>query len=220
MFALLQLCDSLFPIGAFSHSDGLEAATDAGQVKDAAALDQWIDACLCEPLAKCDGPAVARSWRLAAASEWSDLAALDAEVHALRPSSTGRQASRATGSRLARTWQQIRPSAALAEAIVHTRAELTLPVAFGAVCASSGIDERAAVEGYFYTRLASTISSAMRLMPIGQHEAHTLLSGALARSPRLVDEALRTSEGPSMFAPALDIAAMSQQYVVSRLFRS
>ena len=34
------------------------------------------------------------------------VAALDDEVHALRPSSTARQASRGMGARLLRTWQQ------------------------------------------------------------------------------------------------------------------
>ena len=30
LLALLHLCDSLFPIGGFGYSDGLEAATTAG----------------------------------------------------------------------------------------------------------------------------------------------------------------------------------------------
>jgi len=34
---LLHLCDSLFPLGAFAHSDGLETATVAGAVRDAEA---------------------------------------------------------------------------------------------------------------------------------------------------------------------------------------
>ncbi len=97
---------------------------------------------------------------------------------------------------------------------------LTLPVAFGVVCASADIDERAALEAYFYTRLAATISCAMRLMPIGQHEAHLRLADALARVPSLVDGVLARGEQPAAFLPALDLAAMNQQYVHSRLFRS
>lgn len=220
MFALLHLCDSLFPIGAFSHSDGLEAATASGDIGSGAALALWMDACLGEVLAKCDGPAVARAWRLTVEERWPALAALDSEVHAMRPSSAGRQASRAMGTRLVRTWQQIRPEPSLARAVADAGPELTLPVAFGAVCAAARIDERAAIEGFFYTRLSATISSAMRLMPLGQHEAHALLADALARARPIVDRIVSSDIEPSVFAPALDIAAMSQQYVASRLFKS
>src|SRR5262249_60943738 len=33
LVALLHICDSLFPIGGFGYSDGLEAATAAGAVR-------------------------------------------------------------------------------------------------------------------------------------------------------------------------------------------
>jgi urease accessory protein len=140
-------------------------------------------------------------------------------MHALRPAANGRQASRAMGSRLVKTWRQLRPSPMLDEMLTHG-AEWTLPVGFGSVCAASGIDARSAVEGFIYTRLASTVSAAMRLMAIGQHEAHAVLSGALSRAPVLVERIAADDLTPSMFGPAFDIAAMSQQYVHSRLFRS
>jgi urease accessory protein len=220
VLALLHLCDSLFPIGAFSHSDGLEAATASGAVSTADDLRAWMDASLGEALARSDAPAVSHAWRMTGARQWDTLALLDADVHALRPSSSGREASRAMGTRLIRTWRQIRPSPILDEMADCAGATATLPVAFGAVCAASGIEQRSAVEGFIYTRLAATISSAMRLMPIGQHEAHALLSDTLARAATIVDRAIESDAPPAMFAPAFDIASMSQQYVHSRLFRS
>ncbi|MBK9654152.1 MAG: urease accessory protein UreG [Rhodanobacteraceae bacterium] len=39
---LLQLASAALPIGAFSHSLGLEAAVDAGVVHDAASAERWI----------------------------------------------------------------------------------------------------------------------------------------------------------------------------------
>jgi urease accessory protein len=92
-------------------------------------------------------------------------------------------------------------------------------VAFGVVCAASGIPVRAALEAFFYTRLAATASAAMRLMPIGQHEAHVLLAEVLVGIAGAVDAAM-ACEYPGAFAPALDIEAMRQPYLHSRLFRS
>jgi urease accessory protein UreF len=77
-----------------------------------------------------------------------------------------------------------------------------------------------ALEGFVYTRLASAVSAAMRLMPVGQHDWHLILARLLERVPG-VAAAISTDLAPMQsFAPALDIAAMSQQYGRSRLFRS
>ena len=60
----------------------------------------------------------------------------------------------------------------------------------------------------------------MRLMPIGQTDAHLLLSRTLERVPAAVDRLVSCGSDPESFTPAMDIAAMTQQYLHSRLFRS
>jgi urease accessory protein len=228
---LLQLCDSLFPLGAYAHSDGLEAAVAAGEMKSAGDLRAWLSAVIDEVFGRLEGPALHQAWRTCEGDErpvrsLADgsasagvglLLELDGEVHALRPSSTARQASRAMGSRLLKTWDQIHPGQIRGDL---RGLRLTLPVAFGIVCHSAGIGERTALEAFAYTRLAATVSAAMRLMPIGQLEAHRLLAGALSRIPSVAEDVMRSKPRPSSFAPAMEIAAMRQQYVESRLFRS
>jgi urease accessory protein len=119
------------------------------------------------------------------------------------------------------SWQRIRPSERFDRFVAaHGDARLTLPVAFGGVCAIEGIDRRTALDGFFYTRLAGVISAAMRLMPLGQGEAHALLADALGRVPASIEGVLTAAARPMTFAPALDIAAMRHQFVGSRLFRS
>ena len=87
-------------------------------------------------------------------------------------------------------------------------------------CSRRLLSRRDAVAGYAYTRLAATVSSAMRLMALGQTDAHALLARILDRVPATVDEVLRRNDPMESFAPALDVAQMTQQYVHSRLFRS
>ncbi len=219
--SLLHLCDSLFPTGSFSHSDGLEAATASGQVASPDDLSAWMQALGSQTLRSLEGPAVRRAWQAVHEGD-RDLAALsvlDDEVHALRPSAAGRDASRAMGSRLLRTWQQIRPD----ERLYHMQArrpQMTLPVAFGVVCAVTGVAERDAIAGYAYTRFAATLSSAMRLMPLGQQRGHAVLARMLDTVPALVESVIAESKPLMAFTPALDLATMQQQYVHSRLFRS
>lgn len=245
MLPLLHLCDTLFPIGGFAYSDGLESAVTVRlppapsplpgyggprkadttyDSRDAMCeLRDWIDACLDETIGRLDGPAVCQSWTAFDAADWSAIAVIDREVTALRPSSSARRSSRAMGLRLLTTWQTLHPHPHLDHALSLARQGTlgpTLPVAFAVACAAVGVDRRLAVESYAYTRLAATISAAMRLMPIGQTAAHTVLARALDRVPAVVDAVISRDAQLVCFTPVMDIAAMTQQYLHSRLFRS
>ena len=248
--ALLHLSDSLFPVGAFAYSDGLETATgrtgvtppaandlrgltptltpttgawSAPVVADADGLRAWIEVCLDETLGRMEGPAVWQAWPVFRDADWDTLATLDEELTALRPSSSARRSSRAMGRRLLTTWQTLHPDRRLetAEALARAgRLGPALPIAFAGACAAAGIERRQAVEAFAYTRLAATVSAAMRLMPIGQTDAHLLLARTLDRVPVVVDGIIERDGRIESFSPALDIATMTQQYLHSRLFRS
>src|SRR5262245_6370840 len=107
LLALLHLCDSLFPIGGFGYSDGLEAATAAGLVQTPADLQAWLDVCLDEVVGRTEGPAALRAWCAFDRRDWAALSALDEEITAMRPSSAMRRSSRAMGLRLVTTWSAL-----------------------------------------------------------------------------------------------------------------
>ena len=238
LLSLLHICDSLFPTGAFTYSDGLEWAAAAGGVGDGAGLRQWLDVCLNEAFRKSDGPALLQAWLALDAGDDEALLAVDDELMALRPSSSVRAATRSMGRRLLTTWHDLHPDVRLArlleqvrdarrsspldESVSAGRAPApTFPVAFGVVCASAGIDRRDALTGFAYSRLAATVSAAMRVMSIGQSEAHLLLARTLERVPPVVEAVAARDDAPlESFSPAFDIAQMSHQYLHSRLFRS
>lgn len=217
--ALLHLCDSLFPVGAFAHSDGLETAVAAGMVRTAEDVKQWLDATLIHVLRPYEGPVVLKAMRLADAGTTAALATLHNEVEAMRPSRTAREASRAIGVRLLKTWQEIRPAPCVVEALA-TDCPFAFPIAFGIVAHATSIPVVEAIEGYCYVRLASAVSAAMRLMPLGQLQAHGALAAVLRQVPETA-AAIVVDEAPARsFVPLMDLASMNHQYVHSRLFRS
>jgi urease accessory protein len=222
LLALLHLCDSLFPIGSFGYSDGLETATAAGHVQTPADLQSWLEICLDEVVRKTDGPAVLHAWSSFHQQDWRAICDLDQEITAMRPSSETRRSSRAMGHRLAATWNTLYPDRRLEQLLDLARLERlgpALPISFGCACASAGVDMRDAGVAFAYTRLAATVSAALRLMRIGQTGAHAQLAHVLERVPVVVD-AIAKSARPESFVPAMDVSAMAHQHLHSRLFRS
>ena len=156
--AILHLCDSLFPVGAFAYSDGLEAAAvlwPADQLRPetghgADRLRAWMDAMLDETVGRLDGPAVWRAWRAFDEQRWALLFVLDQELTALRPSAAARRSSRAMGLRLLTVWSAMYPDPRLEAALAHARSGRlgpTLPVAFAGACACAGVARRSSAVG-------------------------------------------------------------------------
>lgn len=230
LLAVLHLTDTLFPIGSFAHSDGLEAATQSGGVSRTD-LAAWLDVCLDETFGKLEGPTLADAWGAVHQRSLEQLVTVDEESTALRPAWTARRASRAMGLRLLTGWEALYPAPALKGVLALVRQGKlgpTLPVAFGVACSSAGVELRASAQAFGYSRLAATVSAAMRLMSVGQAEAHGLLARMVARLPAVVDTfvepgpdagAARVQRSES-FTPAMDIAAMTHPYLHSRLFLS
>jgi len=220
---LLHLCDSLFPIGAFGYSDGLESATASGRIASPENLRDWLDVCLDEAIGRTEGPAVRLAWMAIDGDDPDALVRIDEELHALRPAAAARRSTRAMGQRLLTTWRRLHPDpridgvAALADA---RRIGPALPVAFAAASLCAGADILSSIEAFAYTRIAATISAAMRLMPIGQTDAHALLARTLDRVPAVARGIIDRDAEIESFAPAMDIAQMTHQHVHSRLFRS
>jgi len=76
---LLQLASPSLPVGAYSYSQGLEAAIEAGIVRDAASAQQWIADVLELSVASMEAPVLLRliqAWAqadIAAVEHWNAL---------------------------------------------------------------------------------------------------------------------------------------------------
>src|SRR5262249_34931698 len=146
-----------------------------GEVAEGAELSDWLDTCLDETIGRLEGPAAWHAWSMFASESWNDLITLDAELTSLRPSASSRRSSRAMGLRLLMTWLKLHPGDRLGRAAALAESGAfgpSWPVAFACGCSSIGIGRRQTIESLAYTRLAATVSAAMRLMSIGQTEAH------------------------------------------------
>src|SRR2546426_12410420 len=98
----LQLTDSLFPVGAFAYSDGLESAAAAGLEYNADSLAIWLDHFLNAVFVPCEGLALLKRDRAPGKGEGATIRSIDEGLTALKPAAASRTRSSAEGQRVLR----------------------------------------------------------------------------------------------------------------------
>src|SRR5919109_4968495 len=110
--ALLQLCDTALPIGAYAFSNGLETYTQQGLMSEATPLQGWLEAILHHAVHGSHLLPVALAYRATAAGDWAQLERLDQQLTAMKPARELREASVKTGQGLLRLAVQVPPGPA------------------------------------------------------------------------------------------------------------
>lgn len=224
LLALLQLCDSQFPSGAFAHSNGLEGLLGARSDVGDDELEAIFAGLLEMQVLACDG----RIGRLAhRAARDRDLAAvieLDFELLARKTTRELREASLATGRSFLAEAAAIVADPGLADwnALVQGgRSPGNHGVAFHVAAAFAGAGEVETALAYGYQAAAQSTSAVVRLGLTGHRRAQRLLAGLAPLIRRVVEESAPTDAAEaSSFAPLLEIASMRHERQYSRLFRS
>src|SRR6266566_1514153 len=165
----LQLTDSLFPVGAFAYSDGLESAASSGHVHNADSLARWLDHFLNDVFVPCEGLALLKCIRAAEKEEWATIRAIDEELTALKPAAETRNSSRSVGKRLLTTYAAIVRDDKFIS-IVETLPHCNAPVTYGVVLSHRGLEGSDALLAFGYVRLAGIVSAALRLIALGQQQ--------------------------------------------------
>lgn len=216
----LQLMDSLFPVGTFAYSDGLETAASSGHVHDGRSLAGWLDHFLNAVFVPCDGLALLKCMRAIEKEDWETLRSIDEELTALKPAAETRAASRSVGRRLLTTCSAIAGGHELFS-IAETLPDCNAPVAYGVVLSHRGLDVRDALPAFGYARLSGIVSASLRLIALGQQQGQALLAKAIEDLPDAAERILGIEGEPlRSFGPLLDVQQMNHRYVYSRLFRS
>jgi len=201
---LLQLASPTLPVGAYSYSQGLEAAIEAGMVKDAASAQGWIGDVLELSVARMEAP-VLRAQIASPTQERNDFFVATRETAELRAETLqmGRALSRLLGEL----------------AIPVPIGEPAFPTAYAVAVRHWKIEPREAVIAYLWSWLENQVMAAVKAVPLGQTAGQKMLLALGARLEPLAELQLEEAAW-SNFAPGLAFLSARHETQYSRLFRS
>jgi urease accessory protein len=212
-----QLLDSAFPTGGFAHSGGVEAAWQAGWLKQGEGLETFLGDFL-EQLASGSLPFVN------AAASGEDVGLLDAHLDSFLSSHIANRASRVQGMAFVATVEQVlgrREIAELRNSLLRGETPGHHAVMFGAVMRVLGTGPRDALKMFAFMSLRGAVSAAVRLGIVGPLEGQRVqlamgeaLDAAVARGLEIA------YQDASQTAPLLELWQMGQDRLYSRLFQS
>ncbi|MFJ6168383.1 urease accessory protein UreF [Micromonospora orduensis] len=219
---LLQFGDSVFPVGAFSFSNGLEMAVQHGVVHDRTTLQDFVRT-VTRLAATGDGVAVLAGHRAAGVGDLDRIRQADEAVHLRKINEEMRTMSVRMGRKLAEAATRIVGETLLRKRIDESASgvPVTYPVALGVVFADLGVDEQDAFAAHQYGAASTVLSAAIRLMPVDHLDAQSILFAVNERVPDDYRE-VRTASLDDMqtFGPHADVLAAAHQHVHVRMFMS
>ena len=218
---LLQLASPALPVGAYSYSQGLEAAVDAGIVHDAASAGSWIADVLAYAVARLEAPVW---WRLHAAwaegdieraAYWNELLCSSRESAELRAETLQ------MGYSLQRLLIEAGDFDQASLAQLRQLPDITFPAAFSFAVVKWQIPARSALIAYLWAWLENQVMAALKSVPLGQTDGQRLLLALAARLPGIADSACTTTDDDLCnYAPGFAILCSRHETQYSRLFRS
>ncbi|WP_321952745.1 urease accessory protein UreF [Paraburkholderia bannensis] len=219
--ALLHLASPALPIGAFSYSQGLEAAIDVGMIAGADDAAHWIANGLANVLAPGELPFIAHQlerWRTHDAQALIDA---NAEFIASRESAELRRETAQMGWSLRQLCAQLEWGDAERRATLERMTPIAQPTAFAFAAWSHDASTEATLAAYAFSWVENQTAAALKAVPLGQLAGQRIV---VALRPKIADAVARALATPpdalNTFAPQLGILSARHESQYSRLFRS
>lgn len=216
---LLQLVSPALPVGAYSYSQGLEAAVEAGIVSGTLSATRWISDALRYSMASFEAPLC---WRMLRAWETHDvekLANWNDMLIAGRETAETRAETLQMGYSLARLLGELDDFPERELAALKGLDAVSYPAAFSCAAIAWEIPAQSALLGYLWSWVENQTMAAVKCVPLGQTAGQQILLQIGALLPPIAQQAM-TIIDLGNFAPGLAISSCKHETQYTRLFRS
>ena len=215
---LLQLLSPNLPVGAFSYSQGLEWAVEAGWIDNVDSLQAWLLDLLQGQMQCQELPLLACMYAACEQQNIEDLKSLTDELVAFRETSELRAEELNRGRALTQVLLSLSVSGAAEHKALLQRSQHT---GFAWACHSWGITLPDCLQGFAWSWLENTVLAAIKTVPLGQSDGQRMLFAVSEALPQVVQQAISLpfeNIGYSSAAVAFASSAHETQY--TRLYRS
>jgi urease accessory protein len=224
LFHLLQICDSNFPSGAFSHSFGLETYIQEGKVVDKDSFLSALKQFLQTQCVYTDGLACKLAYEAMKKNDLEKVWEIDHELFALANARETREGNRRVGRQLVKVMNELYTNENLKLYESKIKAKQVhghSSIVFAMVCFGLKVDLKITLSGYLFATTSSLVQNGVRGIPLGQTDGQRLLIELQPFLEEKVEEIIiRSEEEFGAGAPGLEIAQMIHEQLSVRLFMS
>lgn len=224
-FLLLQVNDSLFPIGAYSHSYGLETYIQKDIVHDTATATEYIKKRLLYNFLYTDLLATRLAFDYTKANDLAKLNELEDIMEASRIPLELREASKKLGSRFIKTLTHMD----VPYEQEHFKKYLALrkgkttchPCAYGVFCACTKINREEALTNYLYAQASAMVTNCVKTIPLSQSDGQKILFSLYPTFADILNTISTADEEMlCLSTPGFDFRSIQHEYLYSRLYMS
>jgi urease accessory protein len=220
LLRLLQLASPSLPIGAYTYSQGLEAAIEADWVKDEASARTWITGSL-GVAADFEAPILWRLLKAFSARDAETVAYWTERLVAARDTAEFRAETIQMGYSLGKLVMDLKIADETLLAILASQPEIPLPTAFACAAEALAVPHESALLGMLFSLAENQVLVCVKSVPLGQLSGqrlllslHPLIEAASLHARGLGDDEL------SNWAPGLSLLSMRHETQYSRIYRS
>ncbi|MGN0267962.1 MAG: urease accessory protein UreF [Lachnospiraceae bacterium] len=225
-FYLLQVNDALFPIGGYSHSQGLETYIQKGIVHDEETAGEYIIQKIKWNFAYTELLAARLAYDAAKKNDLKNLLNLEEILEASRIPMEQREASRKMGSRFAKTIGNLELTACkqgIFREYLDARkgSAVSHCCIYGVFCAVLDMDLQETLAHYLYSQTSAMVTNCVKTIPLSQTAGQKLLSDCYAEFQVIMNQVMELSEEDLCYsAPGFDIRGIQHEKLYSRLYMS
>lgn len=213
---LFQLISPSLPVGAFTYSQGLELAVEAGWINSQSQFEEWLTGQLNHSLTTLELPMLDRMLEALDAEDADAFNRLTKELIGWRETKELRLEEKQRGAALARLLPQLDVNL---EGLLLEACQRTQLAGIAIAAHQWQIPRDKLFAGYLWSWLENAVMAGVKLIPLGQTQGQQTLQRMAESIERSVEQSKRV-KNPSSVTPALAIASSRHETQYTRLFRS
>ncbi|MBQ4870371.1 urease accessory protein UreF [Priestia megaterium] len=222
--SLLQLCDSNFPTGAFSHSYGLETYIQENKVYDKQSFSNWLEVYLNEQLTYSDGLACLLVYQALEQRNFQKIWDIDRMITVQSLPREVREGNRQVGRHMLKLLGSLYNAdiISLYSERINKKLSFGHPcIAFTIIAHQLEVDKSTAILYYLYSSILNLVQNAVRGIPLGQTAGQQIIQefqDKLHEATMNIENLHEDDFG--IVSPGLELSQMKHERVNIRIFMS